>query len=1076
MPPILDGYTWTARSFLEDAYGRETEVIAKNDVFTEFERIDAHRSKTDLRREEGVAKNNTNIKKLYTTRSIMIAAATMTMGGIAATPVFAEEIQPEAVSQEAADPLQSAQTEVQSAQSAYDEAAAQYSAAAEAQQNYEDAKAQIEANEQQIESNSEAVEQTTAEQAAVTEEIARTETQLSEAQENIRSAEENYDAVAEQSADSSEEELSAAESELAEAQAAEAELEAEHESQVSRVDEIQQNIEGTQSTIDAKNGEIDSIADKNISLAEENEQAGKDAEAQLKRAEELENSGEQMTPEYRSMMDKVDEAKDKVDSLNQEMEAEKQKADTLKEEQAGLDSRAEELDASIKEQEAHISEAEKKSESAAKREAVEKEAMDAAQKTADAAKDASDTAEKDSDSANADKQFASEALDKAKKALEDAKKQADKAKNTADTADEQIAKGSKGFFEYLGDEDALRILSLENLKEEDKGYEFTDIYSLREYSDEEYERRLEKTRNDIHMGEKNDATSLENMAKALEMIGHGNDIRAKEEGLPPLKVASYLMACGQVYADGVHGDIVRAKDYGGMTHLSYFNVAENLAPYGYNLEDPYLGWFYEEKENVEKGSGQTGHYENLINTEYQATGYGVRTDDTKYSLKDGYHFHPAGLEVNSQTFGSHVVLYSHVGSDGYDLVNEPLEYANYDYDEYVQMFNDYYLPLKNASKNYQDALKAVEEAQKLVDKAQAEYDRAVKEASEKEGILAQKQLEYKNAESLLYSQKKVYSQAVKNAETARSQLQSETDRLDTLNRQKASILEQIAGTKSDIQATEERLATLAGQIDGAEDQYNAAREALDTSDPAAVKARTILELREGAKAIENRIKANEDRIAANAGKIDALKAEIEQLEADKAEAEKELSDAVTKAAETFIRLQDAQADADMKSKAVEDIRSVLQKRIDAGKAVDEAKAAWQEIADKKAELEEKLAELGNRIDALIRENGTLENANVELAKLAESYLDGFKDIREKEEALKAAGAVLEEKTKIYVEMVHQKAELEKALQAPQDTLEKMGAVNPANTIPTGVETEYGTWMVEAIAAGLVYLKLRKKAK
>ena len=51
-----------------------------------------------------------------------------------------------------------------------------------------------------------------------------------------------------------------------------------------------------------------------------------------------------------------------------------------------------------------------------------------------------------------------------------------------------------------------------------------------------------------HMGQKDDATSLENMQASIAYMKECNEIR-KKEGLPELKVSTWLMAVAQVNAN-----------------------------------------------------------------------------------------------------------------------------------------------------------------------------------------------------------------------------------------------------------------------------------------------------------------------------------------------------------------------------------------------------------------------------------------------------------------------------------------------------------------------------------------------
>ncbi len=70
----------------------------------------------------------------------------------------------------------------------------------------------------------------------------------------------------------------------------------------------------------------------------------------------------------------------------------------------------------------------------------------------------------------------------------------------------------------------------------------------------------------IKLGDENDATSLKNMAYALNWIQTANDYRIKH-GLKPYKVSDTLMAMAQANADW-------SKDH--IAHSNQFATAENL--------------------------------------------------------------------------------------------------------------------------------------------------------------------------------------------------------------------------------------------------------------------------------------------------------------------------------------------------------------------------------------------------------------------------------------------------------------------------------------------------------------------
>ena len=242
----------------------------------------------------------------------------------------------------------------------------------------------------------------------------------------------------------------------------------------------------------------------------------------------------------------------------------------------------------------------------------------------------------------------------------------DAAKAELTNVQNKVNSGSYGFFEWH-EENSMAISYLD----ERLSIQETDASITEEM----------KTK----LGQDGDATSLENMKKALELIPEGNALRASDnhnagENKTALKVTDYLMAVAQVQTNA------SASTQG---HTSWARVGENLA-WGYNRNrSPYEGWYTDEKavydyylehpnatkaEVVEalglpsEGFVQTGHYLNIANPKdeenrrYITTGFGVNTVISSYGTTHG------------QTFGA---SYTQAGTA-------------YTVEEYTADFNEYY--------------------------------------------------------------------------------------------------------------------------------------------------------------------------------------------------------------------------------------------------------------------------------------------------------------------------------------------------------------------------------------------------
>lgn len=113
-----------------------------------------------------------------------------------------------------------------------------------------------------------------------------------------------------------------------------------------------------------------------------------------------------------------------------------------------------------------------------------------------------------------------------------------------------------------------------------------------------------------NLNDPKDATSLKNIKASIPLLYECNRLRQlPEHNLSPLKVSLQLMAIAQKQLNWSDTNVNHAKAY---------SVGENLS-WGY--EDPFKGWYFEEKKIYDSGAnGVVGHYLNIVNSKYQATG------------------------------------------------------------------------------------------------------------------------------------------------------------------------------------------------------------------------------------------------------------------------------------------------------------------------------------------------------------------------------------------------------------------------------------------------------------------------
>ena len=180
---------------------------------------------------------------------------------------------------------------------------------------------------------------------------------------------------------------------------------------------------------------------------------------------------------------------------------------------------------------------------------------------------------------------------------------------TIDKKNEELTtlKASKTVFEKEIAQQESQLKSLEQqLKEEDKEIEKRINQGSLRFFEQMGEtwavERINKGVENGHtkIGDKTDATNLDNMQKALNQIKRGNEIR-QSIGLPEWKVSHRLMAIAQVHANESQQII---------DHTRNDEVAENLA-FGY--KDPYDGWYFEEKAYLNELVEKTPKYKQMRN-------------------------------------------------------------------------------------------------------------------------------------------------------------------------------------------------------------------------------------------------------------------------------------------------------------------------------------------------------------------------------------------------------------------------------------------------------------------------------
>ena len=131
-----------------------------------------------------------------------------------------------------------------------------------------------------------------------------------------------------------------------------------------------------------------------------------------------------------------------------------------------------------------------------------------------------------------------------------------------------------------------------------------------------------KLASNTKIGQKDDATSLENMQASIAYMKECNEIRRKED-LSELKVSMTLMAIAQANANYAKYN---------MDHSGEYVTSENLA-WGYGNANtagsPFRGWYDQEKAEYLAGNhkfSDIGHYKNIVEKQYTVTGFAIGTN------------------------------------------------------------------------------------------------------------------------------------------------------------------------------------------------------------------------------------------------------------------------------------------------------------------------------------------------------------------------------------------------------------------------------------------------------------------
>ena len=527
-----------------------------------------------------------------------------------------------------------------------------------------------------------------------------------------------------------------------------------------------------------------------------------------------------------------------------------------------------------------------------------KKKLDEAKQKQEAASNAHQQAQGEKDKADAARSKADDNVKSALMAQDAAQADADSKKAAADNADKQIAKGSLGFFESRGSTEAVKVLT---------------------------DKTVNANLDAIKLGQAGDATSLENMKKALEWVHTTNDYRAKHN-LPALSINDTLMAMAQADADW------SSINYG---HAMIFNVGENLA-WGY--DNPVEPWYAEKSiydaavkkdpsianmsayELSQKNPSlyhQVGHYLNIIDPEWTITGVGTTNTTNGYKCDSEVFLWPNKSYGKTQT------------------VND-----------YINSFNTYYDGLKQAPAVYQEALKKLNEATSHTNAAKSELLKAMDAAKAAAAKADSTKQAYDAASADVAAAQKAYDEAVYNANYPYYEQKLQEAKAARDNAQKA-----LDTAKTKLTADQAKLA------DAKKAQSDASGK-LDAAKAAVSKAQTDLDTAKGnadASPLKQRLEAAKKTLAESQKKVDELQSKVDQFtEALKTEQ--------ARVSQAKAVLDDAQTTYDISKSNRDSAQAELDK---ANERLTAAKALLKELEQKRDEAVKAEQEEKDRLDSIL---------------------------------------------------------------------------------------------------------------
>ena len=598
----------------------------------------------------------------------------------------------------------------------------------------------------------------------------------------------------------------------------------------------------------------------------------------------------------------------------------------------------------------------------------------------DAAKSDVNKAQSKYDKALNDYNSISSPLDQAKKNLNDFE-----TKYTTELA--RLNQGSKGYFDSIGCSDLANAVLING--------------KLASYT---------------HLGQVDDATSLENMQASIAYLKECNEIR-KQEGLPELKVSAWLMAVAQVNANHAKYNI---------EHAGVYVTGENLA-WGYGdantAASPYRGWYDEEKAEYLAGNhnfSDIGHYKNIVEGRYTVTGYAIGTNG-QFSMAHCQEFLDDVMGVDDdvqmtvsefeQSFNDYCNNLKSVDSQHKALQDAvknaassntkddtALKQAESELNSKKSVLSDLQAQLAQAKTDKKEISDNVDAKQNEVSKLKNSVKELSSEVKQKEKAKSEKESQLREAKKNVESkanEKKDKENALTNIQNEHSTIQNKidtlSDRLNNWDANKTQANQDLKDAKDSLKDAKALAKTQKENANALKDEYEKALDVKSKAKESADKYQSILkqkqdtfnekvDLYDAAKQASDDYKNAVEELNGIQQEVSETTKKIQSLQ----EKQKTLKADIQTLNDEIVTLNDSLTKSKDKALPEQTLMNLLNDTKEKGSKVDLSK-----VED--ATMKEKMTSLAQNVDALNEINGVLEIAKTNYQTKNELYQNAKKE-------------------------------------------------------------------------------------